>query len=83
MKEFFEQNSARLTVYQLPSYSPDYNPIEKLWKKVKQKGTHLHYFPTFEDLKNKVEEALLIFKNTPKEVLSLFVSLKETFQPTH
>ena len=83
MKEFFEQNSARLTVYQLPSYSPDYNPIEKLWKKIKQKGTHLHYFPTFEDLKNKVEEALLIFKNTPKEVLSLFVSLKETFQPTH
>ena len=72
-----EDNSARLTVYRLPSYSPDYNPIEKLWKKVKDKGTHLHYFPTFEDLKNKVEETLLLFKNAPKEVLSLFVSLKE------
>ena len=22
----------RLTVFQLPSYSPNYNPIEKLWK---------------------------------------------------
>jgi transposase len=82
MKKFFEQNSARLTVYRLPSYSPDYNPIEKLWKKVKEKGTHLHYFPTFEDLKNKVEEALLLFKNTPKEVLSLFVSLKEETHPS-
>ena len=45
--EFFEKQSDRLTVYQLPTYSPDYNPIEKLWKKIKQGGTHLHYFPTF------------------------------------
>jgi transposase len=81
MNKFFEDNSARLTVYRLPSYSPDYNPIEKLWKKVKEKGTHLHYFPTFEDLKNKVEETLLLFKNAPKEVLSLFVSLKEVTHP--
>jgi transposase len=81
MNQFFEHNSARLTVYRLPSYSPDYNPIEKLWKKVKDKGTHLHYFPTFEDLKNKVEETLLLFKNAPKEVLSLFVSMKEQTHP--
>jgi len=81
MNTFFEHNRTRLTVYRLPSYSPDYNPIEKLWKKVKEKGTHLHYFPTFEDLKNKVEETLLLFKNAPKEVLSLFVSLKEVTHP--
>jgi len=55
MKAFFEQHKERLTVYQLPSYSPDYNPIEKLWKKIKEKGTHLHHFPTFDDLKNKVQ----------------------------
>lgn len=76
MKAFFEQHYERITVFQLPSYSPDFNPIEKLWKKVKEQGTHLHYFPTFESLKNKVEEALLEFKNTPAEVLSLFVKLK-------
>jgi len=45
--EFFADNQDRLTVYDLPSYSPDYNPIEKLWKKVKKDGTHLHYFATF------------------------------------
>lgn len=71
-KEFFAQHRGRLTVYDLPSYSPDYNPIEKLWKKVKKDGTHLHYFPTFQSLIDKVEEVLLVFKNTPKEVLSLF-----------
>jgi transposase len=72
MKSFFFQHKNRLEVHSLPSYSPDYNPIEKLWKKVKEKGTHLHYFPTFEALKIKVHESLMLFENAPQEVLSLF-----------
>ena len=76
MRAFFEQRADRLTVFQLPSYSPDFNPIEKLWKKVKEQGTHLHYFPTFDALKDKVEDTLLDFKHAPSEILSLFVKLK-------
>ena len=72
MKKFFEKKAYRLTVYNLPSYSPDYNPIEKLWKKIKEKEIHLHHFPTFDSLKDKVEEALLRFKDFKNEVLSLF-----------
>jgi transposase len=71
MQHFFAAHTERLTVFQLPSYSPDYNPIEKLWKKVKKEGTHLHYFPTFETLTDKVEQALLKFANTPTEILAL------------
>jgi hypothetical protein len=52
----------------LPSDSPDDNPIEKLWKKVKKEGTHLHYFPTFEALTDTGEHALLKFANTPAEI---------------
>jgi transposase len=70
-KAFFAQQTARLQVFQLPTYSPDYNPIEKLWKKIKQQDTHLHYFPTFEALTEKVEQALLKFTNTPEEILTL------------
>lgn len=72
MKRFFAKKANRITVYDLPSYSPDYNPIEKLWKKIKEKEIHLHYFPTFDTLKNKVEEALLHFKDLQNEILSLF-----------
>jgi transposase len=72
MRQFFDRKANRITVYKLPSYSPDYNPIEKLWKKIKEKEIHLHYFPTFDSLKNKVEEALLHFKDLKNEVLSLF-----------
>lgn len=77
MQEFFAKHADRLTVYQLPSYSPDYNPIEKLWKKIKEDGTHLHYFPTFEALVNKVNEILPMFENAPEEVLPLFGFYRE------
>lgn len=72
VKDFFKKHANRITVYQLPSYSPDFNPIEKLWKKIKEKGTHLNYFPTFNDLKSKVNEMLGLFENVKSEVLSLF-----------
>ena len=71
MQRFFARHTERLTVFQLPSYSPDYNPSEKLRKNVKKEGTHLQYFPTFEALTEKVEHALLKFAHTPEEILSL------------
>ena len=70
-KAFFAQQAARLQVFQLPTYSPDYNPLEKLWKKIKQQETHLHYFPTFAALTDTVEQALLKFANIPEEILAL------------
>jgi len=72
LKTFFAQHAARLTVFQLPSYSPDFNPIEKLWKKIKEQDTHLHYFPDFASLVEKVDAALLKFADRPAEILALF-----------
>ena len=61
MRAFFAKHADRVTTFQLPSYSPDYNPIEKLWKKIKERGVHMHYFPTFEALRSKVDEMLNAF----------------------
>jgi len=71
MTEFFAAHADRLTKYQLPSYSPDFNPIEFLWKKVKKQATHLKYFPQFASLTGKVDGALLRFANMPDEITSL------------
>ena len=64
-------HAERLQVAQLPGYSPDYNPIEKLWKKIKQHETHLHYFATYEALTAKVESAMLKFMQKQEEILAL------------
>ena len=45
--QFLAQHAERLTGYPLPSYSPDYNPIEYLWKKTKKRATHHQYFKEF------------------------------------
>jgi len=52
----FKKNAERLSVYDLPAFSPDYNSIEKLWKNTKRDATHLKYFKTFEELRNSVIE---------------------------
>ncbi len=72
VKKFFDARKNRLSVFKLPSYSPDYNPIEKLWKKIKEKGVHMKFFPTFEDLKGSVQQMLDFFGEAKEEVLSLF-----------
>ena len=70
-RQFLEHHKKRLLVYQLPSYSPDYNPIEYLWKKVKTKATHNRYFAEFVKLVNSVEEALHVLVTQSDEILRL------------
>jgi transposase len=72
VKDFLAQQSLRLTVTQLPSYSPDYNPIEYLWRATKREATHNHYFPEFADLVASVEKTLTTLSTQPEYVRSLF-----------
>jgi transposase len=71
-RQFFAAHTDRLTVFQLPSYSPDYNPIEFLWRNIKQDATHLKYFPTFESLMTAVQATLTDFQAQPAQVKGLF-----------
>jgi transposase len=70
-REFLVQQRDRLMVYQLPSYSPDYNPIEYLWKKVKTTATHNRYFAEFVKLVESVETALHLLSTQAEEILRL------------
>jgi len=71
-RQFFQDHAARLTVTQLPSYSPDYNPIEFLWRALKRRTTHNVYFPEFATLIQSVDQALAYFQTQSHYVKSLF-----------
>ena len=69
---FLAAHSERITAEPLPSYSPDYNPIEYLWKKTKKRATHNKYFKEFAAMTVSVEQALVYFATHPDTVLGLF-----------
>jgi transposase len=71
MHAFFETHADRLSIEQLPAYSPDFNPLEHLWKKVQKEATHLKHFPEFMDLQQEVDRALLHFAQTTNEITVL------------
>ena len=72
VQAFIAQHQARLHVTHLPSYSPDYNPIEFLWRATKRTTTHNRYFPEFAALITSVEEALATLSAQPARVKALF-----------
>src|SRR6476659_3490349 len=66
---FLATHSARITEHPLPSYSPDYNPIEYLWRKTKKRATHNKYFKEFAAVVVSVDKALAYFAAHPEMVL--------------
>lgn len=75
----FEQdmkNTGRLFVYRLPAYSPDKNPIEKLWKNTKRDATHCRYFPTFESLREAVVHAFEQYLLDASKVICVMKKLR-------
>jgi transposase len=74
---FLAAHSDRITEHPLPSYSPDYNPIEYLWRNTKKRATHNKYFKEFAALTVSVDKALAYFATHPDMVLGLFGRYRE------
>ena len=47
-----------ITLLFLPSYSPNLNLIERLWKFIKRRALYGRYHPTFGDFRGAIEETL-------------------------
>jgi transposase len=51
LKEFFAQHRHRLVRIFLPPYSPELNPIERVWRITRRQVTHNRYFSSTVDLR--------------------------------
>lgn len=55
----------------MSSYSPDFNPIEYLWRNVKKDATHLKYFADFVELQEKADKTLQQLATLSEAILGL------------
>lgn len=56
LKDWREEQWPGFVLDFLPPYSPDLNPIERVWRLVRRKCIHNRYFPTLEDVICVVEK---------------------------
>ncbi|MFO0881473.1 MAG: transposase [Gemmataceae bacterium] len=63
--------SPHLEFKPLPSYSPQLNPIERFWKKLRRRATHNRLFDAIADLKSSVRNSLRYFQTVRSNLLTL------------
>lgn len=70
-KEWREENRNKFALSFLPPYSPDLNPIERVWKLVRRLCLHNQYFPELEKVIQTVETQFDLWANSSKTLRKL------------
>ncbi len=68
LRPFLDSRHARVRLDFLPPYSPDLNPIERVWKLARKLATHNQYFPKLDDLTAAVTAQTNVWKQ-PNPIL--------------
>ena len=61
---WFAENRNWLEVHQLPPYSPELNPMERLWHHTRKEGTHNRYFVTVQE---EYDTLVRVFRSMQKQ----------------
>ncbi len=59
-----------LTLYRLPPYSPQLQPIERLWRPLRQRSTHNVLFDELTELEHALRSGLGYYRARPQAVLN-------------
>jgi len=70
LKPFFSKYQSRLVRAFLPPYSPELNPIERVWRITRRKVTHNRYFPNIEVLNGALISQFVQWEH-PNETLKV------------
>lgn len=54
--EWREKSTEKFSLEFMPPYSPELNPIERVWKLTRRKGTHNRYFSNLKEIIEAVEK---------------------------
>jgi transposase len=68
--KWFGSNRHWLEVHQLPPYSPEFNPTERLWQHTRKTGTHNRYFATVTELAGTLSRVFGEMQDHPDSIRS-------------
>lgn len=71
LQPWLRQQRKVLSLLFLPPYSPELNPIERVWKLTRRLATHNRHFPTLEDVINAVTERFALWARPNRQLVKL------------
>ena len=71
LQPWLNQRRGLLTLLFLPPYSPELNPIERVWKLTRRLATHNRHFPTLDDTMNAVRERFGLWAKSNRQLARL------------
>lgn len=71
LQPWLHEHRTRLTLLFLPPYSPELNPIERVWKLTRRLATHNRHFPTLEDIMHAVRERFTTWEKSNRQLVRL------------
>ena len=66
---WFRENRKWIEVYNLPSYSPEFNAVEALWKYTRKEATHNATFESKNEVINCVTDMFGKMQESPNSIL--------------
>lgn len=77
VREWVEAHADKIELHFLPAYSPQFNPIEILWRQTKRVATHNRYFPTLSALHLRLFRRFNRYQGNPASLRGLIRTLLE------
>ncbi len=65
-KAWLTEHHARIELFRLPPYSPEYNPIEGVWKVTKKRTTHNRFYRTTTERDDALRATFDTFHANPR-----------------
>lgn len=71
LRSWLWQQRKKLSLLFLPPYSPDLNPIERVWKLTRRLATHNRHFQALTDVMDAVQERFLLWAKPNRQLVRL------------
>lgn len=75
------KDNPKIGIIHLPTYAPNFNLIERLWKFMRKKVTNLKYYPQFDAFKQAIRDFFLKIDQYKEELRSIMTPNFQRFDP--